>query len=385
MARRRLPQLAKSRLAALLILTIGLVSPASPVSAQQATGQQAAPAAQLGQHDVAIAVVTPSVYWGASVNGAPDDMSAVYALERAVGKRMSIVHWGEPWMSNVGDLLGFQQLYFDRVRARGSIPMVDWGSWNPCCSQEQPDFQLSSIADGAWDSFITDWATQAALWGHPFFLRFDPEMNGWWTTWSEQGNGNRPGDFVKAWRHVHDIFVQQGATNATWVWCPNIVGPTSTPMSELYPGDDYVDWTCMDGYNWGTDYVNSWQTFTQVVTGSPNYGGHNTYAEILAVSPNKPMMIGEIASSENGGNKADWIRDMLSRLPNDFPQIKAVVWFEGNPDDPTLSWSVRSSPTSLRAFSDGIASGVYPENAYATLNVSPIPPPEWLVPVPSLP
>ena len=36
-------------------------------------------------------------------------------------------------------------------------------------------------------------------------------MNGWWWPWSEQLNGNNPGEFVAAWRHVHDIFVQQHA------------------------------------------------------------------------------------------------------------------------------------------------------------------------------
>ena len=47
---------------------------------------------------------------------------------------------------------------------------------------------------------------QAQEWGHPFFLRFDWEMNGFWFPWSEGVNGNKPGEFVAAWRHVHDIF-----------------------------------------------------------------------------------------------------------------------------------------------------------------------------------
>ncbi len=36
-------------------------------------------------------------------------------------------------------------------------------------------------------------------------------------------NGDQPGEFVAAWRHVHDIFTSVGATNATWVWCPYTV------------------------------------------------------------------------------------------------------------------------------------------------------------------
>src|SRR3712207_8531028 len=46
-------------------------------------------------------------------------------------------------------------------------------------------------------------------------------MNGDWHPFSEKRNGNQPGEYVKAWRHVHDIFTAVGANNATWVWCPN--------------------------------------------------------------------------------------------------------------------------------------------------------------------
>ena len=77
---------------------------------------------------------------------------------------------------------------------------------------------------------------------------------------------------------MHDIFAQQGVTNATWVWCPNIASAVSHAAATLYPGDNYVDWTCMDGYNWGTDHGNSWQTFDQVFGGSAYNGDHNTYA-----------------------------------------------------------------------------------------------------------
>jgi hypothetical protein len=368
-----------SVLTACLVLVIavsGLVDTAAASAAQPAAPDEASGVGQT----TAVAVAPASIYWGASVEGWPDDVSKIDAFEKTVHKRMSIVHWGEPWMRR-GRMMGFQSAYFDGVRTRGSIPMLDWGSWDSCCDESQPQFALSTIVNGDWDAYITRWAADAHAWGHPFFLRLDPEMNGWWYPWNEQVNNNAPGDFVQAWQHVHDIFVAQGATNATWVWCPNIVGRYSTPLTGLYPGDDYVDWTCVDGYNWGTDYDNAWQTFTEVFTGSLAYGGHNSYGELLSQAPNKPMMIGETASSENGGSKAAWIRDMLlEQLPTNFPQIKAVVWFDGNSGDPNLSWSVESSPAALQAFSDGISSPAYPDNAYATLDVSPIPPPEYLIP-----
>ena len=102
------------------------------------------------------------------------------------------------------------------------IPLVDWGSWDNHGAKYQPAFSLGRIIDGSFDWYIRRWATGARDWGHPFFLRFDHEMNGDWFTWSEGVNGNTAGQFVAAWRHVHDVFESVGASNVTWVWSPII-------------------------------------------------------------------------------------------------------------------------------------------------------------------
>jgi mannan endo-1,4-beta-mannosidase len=311
--------------------------------------------------------VAPAVYWGAYVNGVPWNMSLQDAFEADAGKPVSIIHWGQPWIHN-GDLQPFYAGDFDHVRQRGALPLLDWGSWDYSLGVNQPDFQLADIYNGAYDGYISQWATSAKAWGHPLFLRFDWEMNGWWQfPWSEQLNGNQPGDYVKAWRHVHDIFTQVGASNVTWVWCPNIISSQSTPLASLYPGDAYVDWAAMDGYNFGTDRGNSWQTFRQVF--SP------TYDQLLQLAPSKPIMIAETASSENGGAKAAWIADALSvQLPNNFPRIKALVWFNWNDNDPSLSWPIESSQASINAFAGGIANSYYATNNFANYESKPIPP-----------
>ena len=316
----------------------------------------------------AAAADPPSVYWGAYISGAPFDTTLIDRFETTVGKKMSIDSWGQAW-SVGGNYNAFQTDRFQAVRNRGEIPLLTWGSWNLGSGVNQPNFSLAAIAGGTHDAYIRQWAAAAKAWGQPLFLRFDWEMNGWWYPWNEQVNGNRPGQFVAAWRHVHDLFVQQGATNVTWVWCPNIVGSRSTPMPGLYPGDSYVDWTCMDGYNWGTDYSNVWQTFNQVFAGSWYNANHNTYQELLAVAPDKPIMIGETASSEHGGSKASWITDMLlTQLPTQFPKVKAVVWFNWDNGDPALStWPVESSASSIGAFAQGIAASYYASNQYGTI------------------
>ncbi len=323
-----------------------------------------------------------SAYWGALVNlsyPSTENMQpgGVYdSFETMAKKKMAILHWGESWKRG-GVYEPFDTVYFANVRNHGSIPMLSWGSRDSYGGVNQPDFQLSDIYNGMHDSHIQNWAQSAKAWGHPFFLRFDWEMNGnWQFPWAEQINGNQPGDYVKAWRHVHDIFTRVGATNATWVWCPNIADPKTTPFSSLYPGDAYVDWTCLDGYN----KYNVWLPFNTVFTGSGIDWLLNSYSQILAVAPNKPLMIGETASLEagdGGAAKAAWIKDAYTtQMQTNFPRIKAILWFnsdDGNPAYTTLP--IQSSSASINAFVTAIGAKFYATNSFSNLNTSPIPPP----------
>ncbi len=322
-----------------------------------------------------------TILWGAYVDGqAPSAANmqpgGVYdSFEKLVGKRMAIIHWGQPWKMD-GQYLNFYTPGFDNVRSHGSIPLLDWGSWLLGAGPDQPEFRLSAITGGTHDAYIRQWALAAKAWGHPFFLRFDHEMNGnWQFPWAEQLNGNLPGDYVQAWRHVHDLFTSVGATNVTWVWCPNIASPVTRPLAALYPGDAYVDWTCLDGYN----QYSTWLGFDALFTGSGVDWIYDSYQQLLALAPAKPVMIGEFASQEagdGGAAKAAWISDALTRrLPTEFPAIKAVVWFDWDAGDPRNTWPVDSSAASAGAFRSGIASLHYDTNRYADLATSPIPPP----------
>jgi hypothetical protein len=315
------------------------------------------------------------IYWGAWIDGAsygfgnaPWDMRSVAAFERETGKGVSIIHFGQPWFIN-GVAQRFYPGVLDPIRAHGSLPLVDWGSWNLGGSAtDQPAFSLARIIDGTYDSYITAWATGARDWGHPFFLRFDHEMNGDWYAWSELRNGNKAGQFAAAWRHVHDLFVAAGATNVTWVWSPVIEYPGWTPLAELYPGNAYVDWVAMDGYNSGLNPIqpDRWRSFSEL------FGP--TYATLGRIAPGKPIMIAETSSTEIGGSKAAWITDALGKqLPTAFPRVKAVVWFNRAADG--MDWLVASSATARKAFAAAIGSAYYTRDEFGGASVSPIPAP----------
>ncbi|HWO47868.1 MAG TPA: glycosyl hydrolase, partial [Solirubrobacterales bacterium] len=214
-------------------------------------------------------------------------------------------------------------------------------------------YQLSDLIAGGYDGFIRDWARDAKRWGHPFFLRFNWEMNGDWFPWAEDANGNQPGEFVRAWRHVHDIFSAVGATNPIWVWCPNVdFEGKFRDLRSFYPGNDYVEWTCLDGYNFGTNPAkrDRWRSFDQIY--------RRSYEEIVtAIAPAKPMVLGEVASTEQGGSKAQWIREMLRALPGGYPRVRGLVWldkFEGD-----LDWPIETSQSAIDAFATGIKDPAY--------------------------
>lgn len=229
----------------------------------------------------------------------------------------------------------------DRIHAEGAIPFITWEPWDPNGDlQVQPRFQLADIIEGKHDDLIWRWASQAADYDKPFMLRFAHEMNGDWYPWSEAVNGNRPGEFARAWRHVHQIFEWAGADNVTWVWNPNVETPWSIPMARLFPGHDVVDMVAIDGYNAGSALPwGGWRSAESVLT--------RALAELREAAPGIPVIIGETASTESGGDKGQWIRDLFAWLERDNPDISMVVWF----DEPKeTSWWVGSSEWSAWSF-----------------------------------
>lgn len=290
-------------------------------------------------------------------------MNAAAQFERLTGKAVSVIDWSSPFsLSDCNGYCSFQAAQFSAVRNHGAIPFF---SWNP--GPGTGAFSDAQIAAGAQDGYIAAWAQAAKQWGHPFFLRFAWEMNGAWFPWGVGNNGTTAADYVAMWRHVHDVFASVGATNVTWVWCPNI-DPYShhAPMAGVYPGDEYVDWTCLDGYNG----ANPWKSFSALFKSS--------YEAITGtIAPDKPMIVGETASTEASGSKAEWISDALGELPTAFPKIRGLLWFdkvESGPGTHT-DWPIESSTAASNAFAAAIQDPIYTANEYGGLAVSPIPTP----------
>ncbi|HEX5983692.1 MAG TPA: glycosyl hydrolase [Solirubrobacterales bacterium] len=318
-----------------------------------------------------------SLYWGAWIGeqitgeAAPWDMTPVHRFEQISGKGLSLVGFSSPFAEcDEGGCTPtkFPTTPLENVRRYGAIPVFSWNSTSSPPSLDQPQYSLGMLLSGAFDPYIREFALKAKDWGHPFFLRFNWEMNGFWFPWSEGVNGNTKGQFVAAWRHVHDIFTSVGANNATWVWCPNVdLYNSLIPLGTVYPGDAYVDWTALDGFNWGERRGSpGWQSFNEVF--------HRTYKRITRkVAPGKPVMLAEVASTDRGGNKPAWIRDMFNKLRNKYRKVRAVVWYDV--DDRGTNWPIERSKKERNAFRKAVKPGAFRPNLYGGITESPIQPP----------
>jgi len=270
--------------------------------------------------------------------GAPESGQTLDQYAAMVGRKPDIVMD----YSNITDPL-LTRTEVSNLSSRGETPLVSWQLYKS--GYDGPTIPLSEIAGGGYDADLRRAAGEAkAMPFSEIMIRFGHEMNGDWYGWS----GN-PSAFVAAWRHVVSLFRAEGVSNVKWVWSAN-VDNGSYPFRAYFPGDEWVDYTGLDGYNWGTAGVgvNRWESLAQVFSSS--------YSQLTEIS-SKPVIVTEVSSSEVGGDKAAWIREgFLKTIPQSFPRIGAVIWYDRNQEE---NWRIDSSSSSLAAYREVVASSLY--------------------------
>jgi hypothetical protein len=297
--------------------------------AVQASAPGSATAAPVAEsHRVALGVYVPEAL------SRPDRIDS-YA--RLVGRKPAIISAYIRWSSPP-----FVRAELEDVWKRGGVPMITWEPWTVA----DRGVPLSAIADGAYDPYVRDAAQAAAAWGHPVLLRFAQEMNGTWYPWGRGKDGNTAALYKRAWMHLVGIFRGYHARNVEWVWTPNENSSGRFPFAQYYPGDRWVEWVGLDGYNWGS--AGDWSSFTEVFAAS-----YNALRRITS----RPMMITETGSNETGGNKAAWVASALRREIPEFTGIRAVIWFDAR--FPRVDARVDSSGAALRAFRAAVRSPRY--------------------------
>ena len=298
----------------------------------------------------------PMMLFGAYDGGFPNTFAGLEQLEDKLHYRFPIISIYSAWGDKPDQQ--FPTRIVDSIHRMGSVPMITWEPWvvdfderlrpNLPSRAEREYATLRQIAKGDYDFYIVSWAKAAAAYHRPIFLRFAHEMNDPYRyPWGPQ-NGNRPDDFVAAWRHVHLIFQKMTATNVLWVWSPHI----SMPWFEYYfPGPEYVDWIGVGVLNYGT--VASWSrwwSFHQIL--------EKAYPVLLKL--NKPIIVCEFGTVGNGGDVGKWYEQAFYHIDHTYRRgVRAVILFNQPHDDTMpgldLDWTVLQNANAMKFVSRQIA------------------------------
>ena len=182
----------------------------------------------------------------------------------------------------------------------------------------------ADIIAGNCDAYITQFALDLKARSERFILRFAHEMNITDSPWWPGNFGSDASLYVQMWQHVYDVFNLQGVTNVEWMWSPNYASNPADAWNDLhnyYPGDSYLNWIGLSGYNWyDTRVPTIWRSFEELF---------RDVLVDLACNYAKPQIIAEMGSVEGGGSsptKADWITNVYEQAQN-YPFLRSIVWF----------------------------------------------------------
>ncbi|GAC1552139.1 MAG: hypothetical protein NVS2B7_28090 [Herpetosiphon sp.] len=250
-------------------------------------------------------------------------------FQNQTGVHMAVLHGPLTWTFDFPTVGGNFALI------NGSTPFYSWepgeglgAGFGP--NNCQTAYSTQNVINGNFDVYIRNFATAAKVANHAVLIDLASEMNNNQAPWSGVCNGGAnggPQKFVQAWRHVHDIFVQIGATNVKWIWTPVPVSyPTDSwnQSDNYYPGDQYVDWIGTKAFNWGASsiFTGAWLTLDQMAGG---------FIERMAkLHPDKPQIVTEGGSVDgDGGTRARWITDALASLAH-HPQVQIFIYYNYN-------------------------------------------------------
>ncbi|RVU83540.1 hypothetical protein EOL70_16005 [Leucothrix sargassi] len=260
-------------------------------------------------------------------------MDKVETLEAWQDKKNAVVALYTGWSETSAQLLFDYQL--PNIWQKGSVPLI---TWEPQFYESTPEDIETLIATGAYDDYIENWAVNlkqflAGIDGvlgteddRRAYLRFAHEMNGNWYYWSALSGLNTPDDFITMWRRVWSIFEAQGIErdHLQWIWAVSASDHGDFTAEQYYPGDKYVDWVGIDGFNFGFDFAWSyWRTPEQVFEAMRH--------RLQKLASNKPLAIPEVSTTsmtEHGSNpfmKDEWISQFAEYVKT--ANVGLVSWF----------------------------------------------------------
>lgn len=277
----------------------------------------------------------------------PGRMAVLDEAERWTGTHHAVQTVFTPWSEGAIDDL------FDRILpaiwSAGRVPLLTWEPFTPTPDATDPDI-AARITAGDYDAYLDRWADRLGEWlagpdgqlgtadDRRVYLRLAHEMNGDWYPWSPTVAGadgaTGPEGYVDLWRYVHDRLDRRGfdETHLQWVWCVNHVDVGEHRAEACYPGDRFVDWVGVDGFNWGQSQEwSTWQSPADLFS---------KMFDRLDDLTDRPRCVPEFASSSltatghDPERKAAWVREAFAYLDD---RVELCCWFN---EDKETDWAV---------------------------------------------
>lgn len=248
-------------------------------------------------------------------------IQAVNAFENTINRTVDVHRVYDDWNTK------FPGAIQDDDAHSGRIPFIDWKGR----TSGGKTLLWNSIARGNQDATIRARARGLKRYGHLVYLSFHHEP---------ENNGGTAASFVAAWRHIHSIFEQVGATNVRFVWTMMAYTFDRHAAGPWYPGRANVDYVGADGYSWYPGRSGSkWRSFDEIFT--PAYR--------WAVSHHKQLIVGETGVQEDPRaplRKKNWFIDALATTKT-WSDLAAFCYFDSNQ---IYLWRVTSSDAALTGF-----------------------------------
>ena len=220
-----------------------------------------------------------------------------------------------------------------------NVPELVWQPEDINCTTDDSDPD-TEIANGQQDTYITNFLTAAktflagpdGVYGtsddRRVYIRFAHEANGNWYPWSPAypGSTDTPTDYINMWIHVVTMARNMGldSDHLEFIWNVNASDVGAYTAEELFPGNTYLNWVSIDGYNWGASQSwSTWQTAEQV------FGNMIGRVQPLSTLPLAIPEVGSVSYTSSGESvsaKAAWINDYFTNFIPTY-NIKMTCWF----------------------------------------------------------
>jgi hypothetical protein len=303
-------------------VTCGVLVGAIAVAAVTVAGSADAPSSASRPRPAHVAP-RPSLhfYLGVYAAGAPPGYKPIAQFANAAGRQPDLVGYFSSWAQP------FNAAFAKTLHDHGAVPLVQI---------DPTGASIAAIAAGDYDDYLRTYADAVHNFGDPVVIGFGHEMNARWYSWGYQHV--RPAAFVAAWRHLVNLFRQEGADNVTWLWTIQAEGPGTGPAASWWPGSAYVTWVGIDGF-----YSRPSDTF-------PTLFGP-TIAAVQSIT-SKPILLSETAVSPQTGQAAK-IRNLFGGIA--AYGLLGLVWFNEAGLGNQVDWRIQANQAAEDAFRRGVS------------------------------